>query len=628
MSLLRNLFLLLLFVLAFSPDPLSADANGNAALSFDLIPDGGAGNRIDDGVTSGAVSGRGQTIAFEVFATGVNTQLIGFVLKLDFDDSLLAFIKAENSAFPLTLPEGSVGTHFASGTPVTLAPSGFLARAEFETIADVTDRAFSIGFETVRLAESTTSSDVLTTNRVITFNPAPSPDFDGDGTVGFSDFLQFAARFGDQQGDARFDLDRDGEIGFSDFLILARDFGKQVSSPGSRKPDLVVDAPNVSSTVLTTGQSFTLNVTVRNRGDGPSFSTVLRYYRSSAATISGSDTEVGTTMVRGLAASGALEESVGLRTPSSAGTYFYGACVEPVSSESETANNCSQAVAVTVTASSFRIELAFIDDASGEGFTSSQKALFHKAAARWMSVITGDIPGSDFSDNPVDEWDDDLNARIRVNEFVDDLRIFAGPGEIDGARGTLGRGGTLIVRRNRQSSALVTVIGTIAIDRDDLEWMSDGILSEVIVHEMAHVLGFGTVWRTLNLVRGEREKYFAGPLAIRAFDDAGGRSYNGPKVPVEDDSGHWRGSVFGDELMTARIRPDLEGTLPLSAITIQSLADQGYRVNIRLADEYRLPVSASAKPVAGHVLDWGDCVPERPVYVVDENGRVIDVIAH
>ena len=56
------------------------------------------------------------------------------------------------------------------------------------------------------------------------------PDFDGDGTVGFSDFVRFAAQFGLNQGDdgydARFDLDGNGAIGFSDFLIFASAFGR------------------------------------------------------------------------------------------------------------------------------------------------------------------------------------------------------------------------------------------------------------------------------------------------------------------------------------------------------------------------------------------------------------------
>ena len=59
-------------------------------------------------------------------------------------------------------------------------------------------------------------------------------DFDRDGTVGFSDFVLFAAKFGLSQGDegfdARFDLDGNGAIGFSDFVIFAQAFGKNISS--------------------------------------------------------------------------------------------------------------------------------------------------------------------------------------------------------------------------------------------------------------------------------------------------------------------------------------------------------------------------------------------------------------
>ena len=59
-------------------------------------------------------------------------------------------------------------------------------------------------------------------------------DFDGDGTVGFGDFVLFAARFGLSQGDegydARYDLDGNGAIGFSDFLIFASAFGNSTGS--------------------------------------------------------------------------------------------------------------------------------------------------------------------------------------------------------------------------------------------------------------------------------------------------------------------------------------------------------------------------------------------------------------
>ena len=100
MSLIAVLGLLIFSVYA------TAGPNANAVLSLDLIADGGAGNGTDDRVTSGTVSGRGTTIAIEIFATGVRTSLIGVTLEFDFDSSLLSFVKAENSAFSLTLPEG------------------------------------------------------------------------------------------------------------------------------------------------------------------------------------------------------------------------------------------------------------------------------------------------------------------------------------------------------------------------------------------------------------------------------------------------------------------------------------------------------------------------------------------
>ncbi|MDE2998487.1 MAG: hypothetical protein OXU79_05335 [Gemmatimonadota bacterium] len=355
--------------------------NANAVLSLDLIADGGAGNRRDDGVTAGAVSGRGTKIAIEVFATGVRTTLAGVRIRFDFDASLLSFVKAENSAFPLSLPEGSTGASLASASPVTLASSGFLARAEFETVADVSGREFSIGIESVTVAESPTSSDVLRTSSEISFNAAPSADFDGDGTVGFPDFLAFAGNFGSSRGDARydarFDLDGDGTVAFSDFLIFAGAFGSQVPPSGSGggggtppvgSPDLIVESPSVNDNTLTTGQSFTLGATVRNQGNAPAAATTLRYFRSSNATVSTDDTEVGTDAVSTLSAGANSPESIVLNAPSSAGTSYYGACVDDVSDESDTGNNCSGSVTVTVT------------QATPSGFAPANQNAFNRLA--------------------------------------------------------------------------------------------------------------------------------------------------------------------------------------------------------------------------------------------------------
>ena len=54
---------------------------------------------------------------------------------------------------------------------------------------------------------------------------AADADFDGDGKVGFSDFVSFAGKFGTSQGDgryeAKYDLDGDGQVGFGDFVAFA-----------------------------------------------------------------------------------------------------------------------------------------------------------------------------------------------------------------------------------------------------------------------------------------------------------------------------------------------------------------------------------------------------------------------
>ena len=112
--------------------------------------------------------------------------------------------------------------------------------------------------------------------------------------------------------------------------------------------DLVVGSPSVTDSSPETGDSFTLSATVGNDGDGAAAATTLRYYRSTDGTITTSDTEEGTDAMRGLSAGATSPESISLTAPSTAGTYYYGACVDAVSGESDTTNNCSSSVSVDV----------------------------------------------------------------------------------------------------------------------------------------------------------------------------------------------------------------------------------------------------------------------------------------
>ena len=140
------------------------------------------------------------------------------------------------------------------------------------------------------------------------------------------------------------------------YRITVRDAGGRSASATATvtvtepPADLAVPAVSGPGFPLTPGQSFQLQVTVQNRGAGPAGATTLRYYRSSDATITGGDTLVGTDTVSGLSPSGHAVKSIQLTAPASDGTYYYGACVDPVSGESRTGNNCSPSIQVTVMA--------------------------------------------------------------------------------------------------------------------------------------------------------------------------------------------------------------------------------------------------------------------------------------
>ncbi len=159
-------------------------------------------------------------------------------------------------------------------------------------------------------------------------DPDESVDTDGDGTGNNADT----------------DDDNDGVSDTDDACPLDDD----VTCGQVSEPDLVVQSASASNVSPGPGDSFTFSATVRNQGAGQAAATTLRYYRSADATITTGDTQVGTDAVSALAASSTSNQSISLTAPSTAGTYHYGACVETVSGESGTGNNCSSAVRVTV----------------------------------------------------------------------------------------------------------------------------------------------------------------------------------------------------------------------------------------------------------------------------------------
>ena len=222
-------------------------------------------------------------------------------------------------------------------------------------------------------------------------------DDDNDGVSNANDaFPQDPDESVDTDGDgignnADTDDDNDGVSDTNDACPLDSDATcGQVS-----EPDLVVQSPSVSDSTLNEGESFTFSVTVRNQGAGQSAATTLRYYRSTDATITTGDIEVGTDAVSTLAASGTSDESIGLTATSTAVTYYYGACVDPVSGESDTGNNCSSAATVTVTGSD---RIAPMDPQTFNslmiGSRLNAETFFMDFVSNGSFIESGRIPGS------------------------------------------------------------------------------------------------------------------------------------------------------------------------------------------------------------------------------------------
>lgn len=273
----------------------------------------------------------------------------------------------------------------------------------------------------------------------------------------------------------------------------------------------------------------------------------------------------------------------------------------------------------------YDIEVRF---AQGTSPTASQQAAFAMAEARWESVITGDLPPVAMNTNAGNCGP----GSPAVNETVDDLLILARVEPIDGPGGTLGSAGPCFIR----SGSSLTVIGQMRFDSDDLANLeANGLLDEVIIHEMGHVIGIGTIWSLLGLLvdpslSGGTDPHFPGSAAIAAFNATGGSTYAGAKVPVENiggpgtADGHWRESVLSTELMTGFI--DTGGTNRLSAITVESLLDMGYTVDSNSADPFSFGSGGLRAGAAVPAIPLGDDVIRGQVYVVDRNGRVVNIL--
>ena len=112
------------------------------------------------------------------------------------------------------------GTPFAGATVTFTVTAGEGTLSATTATTDANGRASTIltlgrDPETVTVTATVAGLDPVT----FTATSEATPDFDGDGDVGFSDFFLFADAFGGS--DPRFDLDGSGSVDFGDFFLLA-----------------------------------------------------------------------------------------------------------------------------------------------------------------------------------------------------------------------------------------------------------------------------------------------------------------------------------------------------------------------------------------------------------------------
>jgi hypothetical protein len=217
------------------------------------------------------------------------------------------------------------------------------------------------------------------------------------------------------------------------------------------------------------------------------------------------------------------------------------------------------------------------------GLTLSQQGIFSQAEATWESLLVGYKPGIS----------------------IPQVTINASGVPIDGVRGILGQAGPTFV--SIQSGFTLTTDGIMEFDLADVANLeAANLLDEVILHEMAHVLGFGTLWDTSSfggVFAGTQQVSIAGTgqytgtAALNAWRNeftGPGAGSNAAFVPVElgggdgTRDGHWNevdggleltsivngaGQDFRFELMTGWLNPP---SAFISNTTVQSFADIGY----------------------------------------------------
>jgi hypothetical protein len=253
----------------------------------------------------------------------------------------------------------------------------------------------------------------------------------------------------------------------------------------------------------------------------------------------------------------------------------------------------------------FRIELNFGNTLNG--LSEAARNAIMEAARFWEGIITSRSAMTQSNVLPVTVAGENLtysDGTADTGTFV-----LSGPTfTVDAANNLviLRGGSTLNIRKFSEFNA------------------NPGYLRDIMIHEFAHVFGFGLMWEPVEFVRSDGTRFTAGKNWIdRSANTYTANSYAGvaygellgtftpTAIPIEPQIfAHWDETRFDAELLTPFA--ETPGTsAPLSSLTLAALRDLGWNINMGAAQVYAL---STARVQAVQSPDNGPAIPGRAAY--------------